>query len=809
MKTSAPNSKTPTGPLTPTLAANWRTPNRQSPQTPRLATSALGSRGKVIPSVSATQPSASVTAHECISPLRTRTTTSSPDGSIISGTGRSDKKSKTADGREGGLSTPIAKAAPTASTTAATILNGNVTPRSATRKSKTGSNRSTPCSTPPIAGTSLPEGSVLARGQNAENTYTHLHEGKAKSIVDGDVGSKVGVRAQRPKLQLASSLSNSTLPATKSFSATSDSTKFFHASDATKGQTSHAGHGRPTLKKAATFFYANGQQESRDLGKRKHAASPTLSAVERIAPAPSDFCYADETKSVRSLVSPPPSLTSSPASSAVLSPTQLFPSLRPPSPLKENIHLSYRKGVSQVIRPSCHRLSAASLPAFVNRSTPQSVALGENSPNDETELKRRMSSPGSPSVQRTGHAKVASMSSIGTNTPTKDTISKEIRDSVSSTQSPITPNASKDDCRESTSLHVSGHLPHSPCIPTPTPISRPGQPDEVQISSPTITTTVPNSSIADLAANARRERKVLDLEISNSSLLAINRQLEREVRKQKTELRRFRRLSRAGHLSLGRSVSSAMNNDRRCVSCSTAATDLGEAIDHVGGNGDFLNGFDGFDDSEDDEDDTLSLSDLSCSSTSVSPAMASRSGGAKGAGLLMRDERRLRLDLSKHKELLVDSQRMNQSLRRCLDWTEELVMSGRKALEYRVRVSDVKLGGRVLSSHEHDEEGGVDDYDEDMHDLIRDGVPDEGNDGNGDDDGYNDVSASDCGAKTGVLLGAEKVNCPAEEDGVPAGGPPLSPQLSGAGSVHATHVAQLLPASLDYFGTEATGTISV
>ena len=54
----------------------------------------------------------------------------------------------------------------------------------------------------------------------------------------------------------------------------------------------------------------------------------------------------------------------------------------------------------------------------------------------------------------------------------------------------------------------------------------------------------------ELAANARRERKVLDLEISNSSLLAINRSLEKEVRKQKAELRRFRRMSRAGRFSM-------------------------------------------------------------------------------------------------------------------------------------------------------------------------------------------------------------------------------------------------------------------
>ncbi len=65
-----------------------------------------------------------------------------------------------------------------------------------------------------------------------------------------------------------------------------------------------------------------------------------------------------------------------------------------------------------------------------------------------------------------------------------------------------------------------------------------------------------------------------------------------------------------------------------------------------------------------------------------------------------RDEKRLQLDLTKHQQLLIDSQKMNQSLKRCLGWTEELINEGRKALEYNVRASDVELGGRVLAPDE-------------------------------------------------------------------------------------------------------------
>ncbi|RDA93231.1 hypothetical protein CP533_6509 [Ophiocordyceps camponoti-saundersi (nom. inval.)] len=122
--------------------------------------------------------------------------------------------------------------------------------------------------------------------------------------------------------------------------------------------------------------------------------------------------------------------------------------------------------------------------------------------------------------------------------------------------------------------------------------------------------------ISELVANARRERKVQDLEITNASLEAINRTLERQLRKQTAELRRYR---------------------------------------------------------HDDSSDSDRLD-------------ARRK----------RDERRLQLDLSKHRDLLVDSQKMNQSIKRCLDWTEMLIKDGQKALAYRVRPADVSFGGRVL-----------------------------------------------------------------------------------------------------------------
>jgi hypothetical protein len=91
---------------------------------------------------------------------------------------------------------------------------------------------------------------------------------------------------------------------------------------------------------------------------------------------------------------------------------------------------------------------------------------------------------------------------------------------------------------------------------------------------------------------------------------------------------------------------------------------------------------------------------LGSSAEPMSPAAESRRENDR----LAKDERRLQIDLQKHKELLVQSQAMNQSLKRCMYATEEMIREGKKALDYHVRVSDVKLGGRVLSSHEDDED---------------------------------------------------------------------------------------------------------
>lgn len=189
--------------------------------------------------------------------------------------------------------------------------------------------------------------------------------------------------------------------------------------------------------------------------------------------------------------------------------------------------------------------------------------------------------------------------------------------------------------------------------------------------------------INELIAGARRERKVQDLQITNASLEAINRTLERQMRKQSAELRRYKRLSRAGTLS-------AMTSNMRAADTAVAVASNVEGEDpdlsdvDEAGSGSELDDFD----EEDEEEDSFSETDST--TESLSPSVVAE----RDAKHRKRDEKRLQLDLTKHQQLLVDSQRLNQSIKRCLDWTELLISDAKKALDYKVRVSDIEIQPR-------------------------------------------------------------------------------------------------------------------
>lgn len=207
----------------------------------------------------------------------------------------------------------------------------------------------------------------------------------------------------------------------------------------------------------------------------------------------------------------------------------------------------------------------------------------------------------------------------------------------------------------------------------------------------------------DPYAEARRERKVLDLEISNSSLLAINKSLERELRKQKAELKRFRRLSRAGQFT----VPQRSSDNEEDLSTLDEEADLPDFDDDDEGARPSSPFHSQPEEDFSDDDSTNS------SAVPLSPGAQADRDAAQRA----EDESRLRLDLSRHRELLLDTQRMNQSLQRCLYWTEGLIKDGRKALDYQIASSEVKLGGRILSGDDVDDTSSHVDYAESIQSL--------------------------------------------------------------------------------------------
>jgi hypothetical protein len=416
------------------------------------------------------------------------------------------------------------------------------------------------------------------------------------------------------------------------------------------------------------FFYADGSREA-----QMAAAGATSTVTPKRSSNP--WPYSDTEP--EPTLSPPllsPTLSSiSMSSSPFFAPLPPAGEARPPSPSKENIHLSYRRGASQIfgIRPS---------------PVPSSLSIAEHtSPKDN----RRGSMEHKPYL--TSHRKSTSLSSIDSGNSTNS------RRRSATTLDP-TANASSPLSQE-TSMQKFPRLSLGKA-----PVDMPSidaSLEEDASNSQADGHMSPTKSVSDLAADARRERKVLDLEISNSSLLAINSSLEREVRRQKAELKRFRRLSRAGKFGFV--------PDERTARLSEGLSPLGEEEEEEDYSEHRPLGLPDVDADFSDDDEIDSV-------TSGGEPLSPDARESKEQARLAKDEQRLRVDIEKHKELLVQSQMMNQSLKRCMYATEEMINDGKKALQYNVRVSDIKLGGRILTDNDdHDYDHG-DDHDDDHHD---------------------------------------------------------------------------------------------
>lgn len=468
-------------------------------------------------------------------------------------------------------------------------------------------------------------------------------------------------------------ISASNLEPPRSTPSVNRDSKFFYASDATKGAPSPAPQ-RPALQraptsqpKAPTFFYANGNNLPATNSTPNVAPPPLLSpllAASTPDPMASKFMYANGTPDLK------PSLMNSASGGSVVSTSSRAPSTRAGSgpslaPIAQRVP-SPPKPTSQ---PHSQSDSLPGPTLADRRSVPASAPhLGQNGQH----MRRISTEP--PPRKMSGHSRsgslVAEASSVNRIMAASPT-------NISPLPSPLifkNPGLSMASVLEAADSMEDHDDSESM--------------SDSELTSPKSSTGSGSDPLTELVANARREREMQDLQITNGSLEAINRTLERQLRKQTNELRRFKRLSRAGRLSSANTAASSR---------ATSGSTVSEAPEGP------LNRLDLSDLSEEDSDPDLreeeegdlesemSESDSTGSDRAASPiTMASRDVRHR-----RQDEKRLQVDLSKHRQLLVDSQKMNQSIKRCLGWTEELISEGRRALAYQVRVSEEDMSGRV------------------------------------------------------------------------------------------------------------------
>ncbi|ETN38237.1 uncharacterized protein HMPREF1541_06268 [Cyphellophora europaea CBS 101466] len=564
-------------------------------------------------------------------------------------------------------------------------LDGNITPRSAARKSRTESPSNTPTATRTAAAPRSVGPNVNGSGKSTPSQQglgIHSPLVQATPTPLGNVHNPTNSPTPIYTVPRRVSGARSTVKADEQ-----DDAKFFRAGDAKSYHIS--AHEKPPAESNGHFFYVGSPPETltspRLLSSKPHH-SPTGSNVDE------KFFHAREARpniqrsGARSEVQP----RSTPASSVAARSPQL--GSKPGRPITRS--RSPAKG-PQLARPTSKGNDVRGKPLAV--ATPlddkRRGSLGSNASNVKDPQLSHRKSMSANSVTSTPTRKLSAPRPISI-----PTLEERLGLGAASTalDSLLIPTASPDSTSpRSVSL---GSGPSDVAALSDPMLNAPqsSAPDPTGALPPTSPPLPPSNNPPDPAAQARRERKVLDLEISNSSLLAINKTLERELRKQNVELRRFRRLSRSGRLSFAPSG--------RNVSNSTLGTlpELDDVSEHS------------LSDSEDEE---LDEEDLDAFSNESSSGVTSPTTRARQRA---RDEKRLIMDLTKHQQMLLDSQKLSQSIKRCLTCTDELIRDGTKALEYRVNIGDVRIGGRVLTNDET--EVNNDEGDEARKGLLSPGV---------------------------------------------------------------------------------------
>ncbi|KAL8708586.1 MAG: hypothetical protein Q9220_006521 [cf. Caloplaca sp. 1 TL-2023] len=555
-------------------------------------------------------------------------------------------------GHGDGPRTPAADVKEDAATPVKSTLSANITPRSGLRRARVENASPTPRRTPEGSSPSMrPVSMIEGREWPGKDSSNVSRVSRAEGSTRPGRARSVASDVQHPP-QLNTVYQNQH----NGSRATSPENlpKFFYANEAKPRLATRPSPQSPHLQPAMT-----GTQWTESVG---YTDSSVLSPGTGSPDEPLKFFYANRIQegsppaprhAAGVIPSRPPLQT---IFSSYQTPTAPIP--RPPSPLKEEVLPVSRK--SSLSKPSPRRHTRLVSGGSNDIRSPETVSKAQSGMSRRSSLKTKTTEhtlPPSPT-----------MLSFNAAPSRRSSLSMADVDRGPASTMPIdltTAESSHDDAPDTVPLEKPP--PESPKKPAP------GQSKLDHLN--------------ELAANARRERKVLDLEISNSSLLAINRTLEAEMRKQKSELRHLRRLRSSGRFaSSTRSASSKF-------SMPSASDDLSptSSADEDGMDDDcFSNVSDAI------SDDTSFPDSLSFSPTPRKSSIPT----AK-----QRHSRSFKLDLSAQRGLLLDSQKLNQSLKRCLGRTDELIADGKKALDYQVDTGSlVNLGPRVLSPDQYDGE---------------------------------------------------------------------------------------------------------
>ncbi|KUI64309.1 hypothetical protein VM1G_11118 [Cytospora mali] len=540
------------------------------------------------------------------------------------------------------------------------------------------SNRQTVTLATPVPRKSARPDSYIA-GASAAASIKDNHASTTPSYFQNSIAPRSGPRQSR-----VDSPNSSSSPADPSVDinwdtrngppATNRDSKFFYASDAPRSAQpipAPAPTPKPALpQKGPVFFYANGDnlpaKPSPPTSVPAAPFSPPL-ATSNPDPRDSKFMYANGTPDLQ------PSLMMTSGSGSVVSTSSRVTSTRPGSgPQSPAAYMPQRTTSPPKISghpppPPAPPSQSSIGPSIAERrnmialSAPQ---LGRS----KTDLRRISAEV--PQRRASGHSRSSSLVAEPASTTQPATSSPPVNSPLPSPMSFSNPTISMASVLQAADDFA-------------------GEADDNEsmasgLASPRSANG--NDPLSELVANARRERKVQDLQITNASLEAINRTLERQLRKQTNELRRYKRMSRAARLS---SVNTAKASSRVPSDSALGETPEGPLNDLALSDLSEDSGADPEDGYQDESE--LSESD-STGSAQTGPSTAMRDARHR-----KHDEKRLQVDLFKHQQLLVDSQKMNQSLKRCLGWTEELIREGKRALEYQVRISEVDIGGRVAA----------------------------------------------------------------------------------------------------------------